>query len=118
MTATSNNVKDLVTSHLASLGLDFCRDLHRTMSDFSGGQRQILAFAMATICQPRLLLLDEPTAALDEKSSQQLMSLVKMMVAKWQIPAVMISHDHNLNQQYGNVILVLADKTIAKQEAL
>ncbi len=112
--ATSRKVKERVATHLLELELDFFRDFERPMNDFSGGQRQILAFAMATICRPRLLLLDEPTAALDEKSSHQLMKLVKQMIKKWQIPAVLISHDHALNQQYGDNIWVLADKKITK----
>lgn len=82
-------------------------DLDRPLKEYSGGQRQLLTFLMATLHKPDLLLLDEPTAALDEKAAKSLMEMVKSSLQKWQIPALMISHDHELNQRYGDAIYVL-----------
>lgn len=113
-TTLSEDLLRKIASHVLEHGLDFAHDLHRKMSDLSGGQRQILAFIMATIIKPELILLDEPTAALDEKSSHQLMKLVKNLVTQWNIPAVMISHDRALNREYADVIFELKDGGIVK----
>lgn len=102
-------IKESIKNHMTNLQIDYERYLDKPLGNLSGGQRQILAFAMATINKPRLLLLDEPTAALDDKSSHQLMSLIKKLVSDWDIPALMISHDHALNQAYAHAIVVLQD---------
>lgn len=112
MQALRPSIKAKICQHLRSLELDFDKYLEQPMGSLSGGQRQILAFAMATMHKPRLLLLDEPTAALDLKSSHLLMRLIKKLVAQWQIPAVMISHDHALNQNYGDHIITLESGVI------
>lgn len=106
------DVKEQIILHLNALELNYEHLLDRRMGELSGGQRQIFAFAMATMIKPRLLLLDEPTAALDEKSSHLLMRLIKSLVAKWHIPAVMISHDHALNKHYGDALRVLKNGVI------
>lgn len=109
----SKDTKEKILNHLADLELNIEPGmLTRKMGELSGGQRQIYAFAMATINKPKLLLLDEPTAALDEKSSHLLMRLIRSLVKKWQIPAIMISHDHGLNQEYGDAIVILREGLI------
>lgn len=110
--AVTNETKQAIITHLKELSLPFENDLARPMDTLSGGQRQILAFAMVTITKPDLLLLDEPTAALDEKSSHKLMELIKHFVKRWNIPALMISHDHDLNDQYADKIIVLNEGII------
>ncbi|HXW60834.1 MAG TPA: ATP-binding cassette domain-containing protein [Myxococcota bacterium] len=112
--ALRTDVKEHILRHLEALELNFDEAmLNRLMGELSGGQRQIYAFAMATINKPKLLLLDEPTAALDEKSTHLLMRLIKKLITEWQIPAIMISHDHTLNERYGDAIFVLKDGVIA-----
>lgn len=106
------SIKEKILAHLKSIELDVASLLDRQMGELSGGQRQILAFAMATMDKPQLLLLDEPTAALDDKSSHLLMRLIKRLVAQWQIPALMISHDHGLNESYGDEVKVLVDGVV------
>lgn len=115
--ATSVKKQQRIHEHLLTLGITFLNDLTKPMGMLSGGQRQIMAFAMATIVQPKVLLLDEPTAALDEQSSHLLMTLIKQFIAAHNIPAVMISHDHDLNSTYGDVIYVLEQGRVQKKAA-
>lgn len=109
--ALTQQKRQEILEHLRYLKLSF-ENLDQPMGMLSGGQRQILAFAMLTFKRPDLILLDEPTAALDEESSHKLMMLIKYFVDKWDIPALMISHDHELNKKYGDNILVLKDGLI------
>lgn len=101
------NCKDAVIKHLVHLKIDYQELLIKKLQDLSGGQRQMFAFAMATINRPQMLLLDEPTAALDEKSAKALMELVKILIKDWQIPGLMISHDRALNQAFADRITYL-----------
>lgn len=110
--ALSPQTKDIIISHIKDLGLDESL-LTREMGSLSGGQRQILAFAMATLHRPSLLLLDEPTAALDEEATNLLMKLVKRFINEWQIPAVMICHDKELVEQFADDTYVLLHGIIA-----
>lgn len=112
--ALRKEMKDKALNHLNFLGLEYDHFLDTPMGQLSGGQRQILAFAMATINKPKLILFDEPTAALDEATSHVLMQLIKKLLTLWRIPAIMISHDHGLNQSYGDTILTLAHGKITK----
>ena len=94
--------------HLRDLHIDDAL-LDAPMNGLSGGQRQIIAFAMAVMKRPSLLLLDEPTAALDEQASHTLMTLIKELIQKWSIPAIMICHDKALVDQFADAVHELKD---------
>ncbi|MBM7617819.1 putative ABC transport system ATP-binding protein [Weissella uvarum] len=79
----------------------------------SGGQRQALAFLMATEKTPELLLLDEHTAALDPKTSAQLMALTDAQIKKAHLTAMMITHNLSDALQYGDRLLVMSNGRIA-----
>ena len=74
----------------------------------SGGQRQALTLLMATIVTPSLLLLDEHTAALDPKTSRQIMSLTDRIVKEHEITTLMVTHNIQNALEYGNKTLVLS----------
>lgn len=73
----------------------------------SGGQRQALSFLMATIKKPQLLLLDEHTAALDPKTSAQLMQLTDEHIQSNHQTTLMITHNLDDALNYGNRLLIL-----------
>ena len=73
----------------------------------SGGQRQCLALIMATLNQPKVLLLDEHTAALDPKTSKIIMDKTEEIVKKSEIPTLMITHNLQDAIRYGNRLIML-----------
>lgn len=81
--------------------------LQTATGDLSGGQRQALSFLMATQVKPELLLLDEHTAALDPKTSEQLMRATNEQVTKNKLTALMITHNLADALKYGNRLIVL-----------
>lgn len=83
--------------------------MYTPVSNLSGGQRQALSFLMATIKKPTLLLLDEHTAALDPKTSAQLMKLTNKNININKQTALMITHNLDDALTYGNRLLILHD---------
>src|SRR5581483_218231 len=68
----------------------------------SGGQRQILAIMMALQKPTRVLLLDEPTAALDNDNAQQVMAFLENITAELNLITLIICHDKELVVTYGH----------------
>jgi molybdate transport system ATP-binding protein len=75
----------------------------------SGGQQQRVALARALACQPRLLLLDEPFAALHPSLRAGLREELRATIARWQVPAILITHDPE-------DVLALADLACAVED--
>ena len=73
----------------------------------SGGQRQALTLVMAALVKPKLLLLDEHTAALDPKTSEMVMGLTQKIVESHDLTTLMITHDMNHAIAYGNRLIML-----------
>ena len=75
----------------------------------SGGQRQAVTLLMATLKKPKLLLLDEHTAALDPKTAAKVMELTDRIVREGQLTTLMITHNMRNAIQYGNRLIMLHD---------
>lgn len=88
------------------------RHLNTFTGDLSGGQRQTLSFLMATTGSPEILLLDEHTAALDPKTSLQLMELTRRTVEENNLTCIMITHQLKDALKYGNRTIILNDGRI------
>lgn len=78
----------------------------------SGGQRQALTLLMATIVPPKLLLLDEHTAALDPVAAEKIMNLTKRIVEENHTTCLMITHNLNHALQMGNRTLIMSNGRI------
>ncbi|MFN3615343.1 MAG: phosphonate ABC transporter ATP-binding protein, partial [Rubrimonas sp.] len=78
----------------------------------SGGQRQRVGIARALAQEPELLLIDEPTASLDPKTSRQIMRLIVEICAEQGLPAIINIHDVTLAQQFVQRIIGLRAGTV------
>ena len=78
----------------------------------SGGQRQALTLLMATMVPPRLLLLDEHTAALDPGTADKVLDLTRRVVAESNITCMMITHNMSQALELGSRTLMMADGSI------
>lgn len=81
---------------LSRLNLNLEEKLNTKVGSLSGGQRQALSLLMATLVEPKLLLLDEHTAALDPKTSELIIDLTTALVSEKKLTTIMVTH--NLKQ--------------------
>ncbi|MGY5621345.1 ABC transporter ATP-binding protein [Lactiplantibacillus plantarum] len=97
---------------LASLNMGLEARLNTQVKYLSGGQRQALSLLMATLSQPELLLLDEHTAALDPKTSAEVMALTQQIVTANHLTTMMITHKMSDALAYGNRLVMVQDGQI------
>ena len=81
--------------------------LSKKPGELSGGQRQALTLLMATMNPPKLLLLDEHTAALDPGTAEKVLNLTKRIVEEHQLTCLMITHNMQSALDLGNRILMM-----------
>jgi len=104
-----------LSSELDKLNLGSEKILQTPMKNLSGGQRQLLAFIMATILPPRLFMLDEPTAALDPQSATKLLQFAIKFINDHALTTLLITHDPELALAIGKKIWILENGHITKQ---
>jgi putative ABC transport system ATP-binding protein len=75
-------------------------------NELSGGQRQRVAIARALITKPQIILADEPTGALDSKTSVEVMQLLKQLNADEGITQIIVTHDANVGAQTNRIIRI------------
>ena len=103
----STQDRRLFKERLETLGLGLENMLDVKVGVLSGGQRQAITLLMATMITPKLLLLDEHTAALDPKTAQQVMNITKQVVQRDNITTLMVTHNIAGALSAGNKTLVL-----------
>ena len=99
--------REYYKERLASLGLGLEDRLTSKVGLLSGGQRQALTLLMATLKKPRLLLLDEHTAALDPKTARKVLELTEEMVNEQHLTALMVTHNMKDAIQIGNRLIMM-----------
>lgn len=88
---------------------------HRKIDQLSGGERQRVFIARAICQEPRVILLDEPTAALDLAHQVRIMDLMEQLKNEKGVTVIMVSHDINLAAMYGDCLLLLKEGRIVSQ---
>ncbi|WP_066500682.1 ABC transporter ATP-binding protein [Abyssisolibacter fermentans] len=94
---------------LSQAGIGLENHLYTKVGLLSGGQRQALTIIMATMVNPDILLLDEPTAALDPKTSKKICGQIEKIVDEKKITTLMVTHDLNQAIEVGNRLLMMHD---------
>ena len=97
---------------LKILGLGLENRMTSKVGLLSGGQRQALTLLMATLRKPKLLLLDEHTAALDPKTAEKVLEATERIVAKDKLTTVMITHNMRDAIAHGNRLIMMYDGKI------
>lgn len=97
---------------LASLGLGLEERLNNKVGLLSGGQRQAVTLLMASLQKPKLLLLDEHTAALDPLTAKKVLDLTEKIVGENQLTTLMITHNMKDAIRLGNRLIMMYDGRI------
>ncbi len=97
---------------LQTLGLGLEERMTAKVGLLSGGQRQALTLLMATMRKPKLLLLDEHTAALDPKTAAKVLDATQRLVEKDNLTTLMITHNMRDAIAYGNRLIMMYDGRI------
>jgi len=92
---------------LEGVSLDLKKFLDVEVRYLSGGQRQALSLIMSSITNPKLLLLDEHTAALDPKTSNEIIELTDKIVREKHITTLTVTHNLKHAIEYGNRLIML-----------
>jgi putative ABC transport system ATP-binding protein len=109
-TAFRNQVAD----RLSELGMGLENKLDQVMGSLSGGQRQAITLLMSVMDDLRVLLLDEPTAALDPRSAETVMRIANELIQRHQLTAVLITHNLKDVLTYGNRVIQMVEGSIAR----
>jgi putative ABC transport system ATP-binding protein len=101
----------------AGLGMGLEHRMETPIGLLSGGQRQALTLLMATLREPRILLLDEHTAALDPKSAEQILQLTETLVTKHRLTTLMVTHDMQEAVRFGSRLIMMHQGTIVSDRS-
>ncbi len=105
--AHSSNLQDELKDRVSELKMGLENRLDTAIGSLSGGQRQALTLLMATWLKPKLLLLDEHTAALDPKSADQVIALTEQIISKEKLTTLMVTHSMQQAINLGDRIIMM-----------
>ena len=104
--------KEHFTELVKTLGLGLESRMSTKVALLSGGQRQALTLLMATLNKPKLLLLDEHTAALDPKTAEKVLALTRDITSRNNQTTVMITHNMKDAIEMGNKLIMMSEGKI------
>ena len=105
--ALSRSRREVIAERVSELGMGLEDRLDTPIGSLSGGQRQALTLLMATLVSPRILLLDEHTAALDPKSAEMVLALTETVVRKLKLTTLMVTHSMAQAVRLGDRVLMM-----------
>ena len=108
----SRREKAMFREHLALLDMGLEDRMSNPVGLLSGGQRQALTLLMATMVTPKLLMLDEHTAALDPATAAKVLELTRQIIRERHISCLMVTHNMNQALEMGNRTIMMSDGKI------
>ena len=106
--------KNQVKEKISTLGMGLENKIEQPMGTLSGGQRQALTLLMSVMDSCKVLLLDEPTAALDPRSAEIVMRTAGELIKAYKLTAILITHNLKDAYNYGSRIILMGEGLIVK----
>lgn len=113
-TGVNDSFKMKVSDRLSILELGLENKLDTLVGKLSGGQRQALTLLMSVMDESKILLLDEPTAALDPKSAEKIMKIAEKVIQELNLTAMLVTHNMHYAVSYGTRLLMLQQGQVIK----
>lgn len=110
----THKFRNQVYDRLARLGMGLEHKLDQPMGSLSGGQRQALTLLMGVMDDLDILLLDEPTAALDPKSAGIVMNIAHELICEFNLTTMLITHNLKDAYTYGDRVLHMAEGRVVR----
>jgi putative ABC transport system ATP-binding protein len=110
----NDTFKNQIKEKISTLGLGLENKIDQQMGTLSGGQRQALTLLMSVMDSCRVLLLDEPTAALDPRSAEVVMRTADELIKDYRLTSILITHNLKDAYNYGNRIILMGEGQIQK----
>ncbi|MDB5122303.1 MAG: ecfA2 [Mucilaginibacter sp.] len=110
----NDDFKKQVKEKINTLGMGLENKIDQPMGTLSGGQRQALTLLMSVMDSCKILLLDEPTAALDPRSADLVMRTADKLIKDYQLTAILITHNLKDAYNYGSRLILMGEGLIVK----
>ncbi len=114
MNGIDDRFKATVRDKIATLGLGLENKLQQPIGALSGGQRQALTLLMSVMDHTDILLLDEPTAALDPKSAEVVMQTAERIIGEYQLTTILITHNLRDAHRFGNRLIQMSGGQVVR----
>lgn len=117
--ASKHDAKKIAVKLLDEVGIPSPEERFKQYPfEFSGGMRQRVMIAMSLICNPELLIADEPTTALDVTVQAQILSIIKDMQKKVNMSVILITHDLAVASMFSDSVIVMYAGHIVEKAAM
>jgi putative ABC transport system ATP-binding protein len=110
----SESFKKHVKDKSAALGMGLENKIEQPIGTLSGGQRQALTLLMSVMDTCKILLLDEPTAALDPRSAENVMRIADSLIKEYSLTAILVTHNLKDAGNYGSRIIQMVEGEILR----
>jgi putative ABC transport system ATP-binding protein len=114
MIGVNDAFKKMVRDKIATLGMGLENKIEQQMGSLSGGQRQALTLLMSVMDKTDILLLDEPTAALDPRSANTILQTADTLIKEYKLTAILITHNLKDAYQYGNRLVQMNEGKVLR----